>query len=125
MTRNTRRPASLSILAAGFVGLVLVGLVLTILSGCQIHRNAHGYQATPPISSLTSVPQGARVVIDIPSIRKLELTTPCDLPTELRKHHMISVTKEGYLPWKGPIGELPQTARATYKVTLQPIVPTE
>lgn len=95
--------------------LAAAGLALAA-SGC--YSNPHGYQDTPPILRLVSVPSGATV--DIPSMN-LRLETPCDLPTELDLDDEISVSKQGYVPFRGTLGEIREISRRTFEVRLNPV----
>ena len=83
--------------------------------GCS-YSNPHGEQDTPPITRITTIPAGATIVIEP---MNLKMETPCDLPTELDEDDEIIVTKKGYLPWKGPLSDLPQIARGTYQLRLE------
>ena len=87
-----------------------------VASGC--YSNPHGYQDTPPILRLVSVPSGATV--DIPSMN-LRLETPCDLPTELDLDDEISVSKPGFVPFRGTLGEIREISRRTFEVRLNPV----
>lgn len=96
-----------------------VALALAMFaSGC--YSNPHGYQDTPPIRRLVSVPSGATV--EIPKLN-LRLETPCDLPTELGPSDEISVSKPGYVPFRGRLGELREISRWTYEARLNPANP--
>lgn len=99
-------------------------LSLVLLAACGAwgcsYSNPHGEQDTPPITRITTIPVGATVVIEDMNLR---METPCDLPTELDEDDEIIVTKKGYLPWKGPLSDLPQIARGTYQLRLEQLPP--
>ena len=77
-------------------------------------------QDTPPIKRLDTVPAGTTLVIERLNLR---LETPCDLPTKLEPDDEIAVSKKGYYPFRGPIGDLPEIARGTYRLELQASTP--
>jgi len=108
---------------AALVPALATVTILTV-AGCQLHRNPHDFQDTPPITRLDTIPRGAAVSIERFNLR-LGKRTPVDLPTELRKTDVIAVTLDGYHPWHGAIGEIPQSARGTYELVLQPLAPSE
>ncbi|MGQ9589515.1 MAG: hypothetical protein ACUVYA_04380 [Planctomycetota bacterium] len=112
MVRNAL-PSGLGIAVAGVLAAASFALAA---SGC--YSNPHGYQDTPPILRLVSVPSGATV--DIPSMN-LRLETPCDLPTELDLDDEISVSKRGYVPFRGTLGEIREISRRTFEVRLNPV----
>jgi hypothetical protein len=97
------------------VGVVaLFSLSLALPLGCG-YSNPHGEQDTPPILRLWTVPAGATVIL---ADMNLKLETPCDLPTELDPDDEISISKAGYLPYKGPLSGLPEVGRGTYQIEL-------
>jgi hypothetical protein len=106
------------------LALILLGSVLATQVGCETYRGPHGLQNTPSITRLDTIPRGARVHIERLNLR-LGKTTPIDLPGGLHKKDVISVTLDGYQPWKGPLGEIPTSARGTYELLLEPLAPAE
>ena len=115
MSRKTLLPA------LGFFSVVSI-----LVSGCQIYRNPHGIQNTPPIIRLHTIPDQATLTVRKEALGgTIQLQTDCDLPAVIRPNDVIEVSKSGYLSWKGPIGDLPQIARGTYQLKLQPVVPAE
>ncbi len=92
-----------------------LALWLAAVVGC--HSNPHDYQDTPPILRLVSIPAGATVTLEDMRVR---VETPCDLPTELGLDDELSVSKEGYLPFRGTLRDLVQISRGTFELRLQP-----
>jgi hypothetical protein len=98
-------------------------LAAFLACGCTVYRNPHGPQDTPPVIRLTTVPEETLVELTTPGLGYQQLTGSCDLPAGVAKTTVITVSKDGYHPWTGPISALPQTGRWTYKVELKPLVP--
>ena len=103
----------------GSLVVVLVPLLALTFAGATAgcHSNPHGYQDTPPICRLTTAPAGAKVLIED---LNLELETPCDLPTEIDGDSEIAISKDGYLPYKGPLNGLREVSRANFFLELRP-----
>ncbi len=114
---RTRRPNAMRGLSqlARIGGLALVAAVL--LTGCNTYKNSHGRQNKPHVLRIVSIPSNAKLTI--PG-RKLMLYTPADIEVDLGKGDAIVVEKDGYLPFEGVLGDLPQVARQTYEVRLTP-----
>ena len=110
--------------ALSFLVLISLVSVLATQAGCTTYGSPHGIQNTPPITRLDTIPRGARVYTERFNLR-LGKTTPVDLPSKLGKKDVISVTLDGYQPWKGPLGEIPMSAQGTYELLLQPLAPAE
>lgn len=117
MSRNTFHAMRATCALVRIGAALAVVLAVALPSGCG-YSNPHGRQDTPPILRIRTVPSGAIVILEE---MNLKLTSPCDLPTELDPDDEISVSKDGYLPYKGPLGGLREIARGTYEIELKPV----
>ena len=86
-----------------------------VFLGCH-YNNPHGDQGLPPVTRLITEPSGATLYVER---LNLVLETPCDLPHTIYGTDVVSISKDGYLPYRGPLRDLPQVARATYKCELR------
>ena len=95
-------------------------LALALASaGCH-YSNPHGSQALAPIKRLDTDPPGAKVrLVD----QNIELEAPCDLPDTVGDSDELEISKTGYMPWRGQLYQLTQSAMKTYRCVLQPVAP--
>lgn len=114
---RTKRPNGLRTWGAIARVSVVVLLAAVALAGCNTFKNSHGRQNKPHVLRIVSIPSNAKLTI--PG-KQLMLYTPADIEIDLGKDTEILVTKDGYLPFEGVLGDLPQVARQTFEVRLTP-----
>ena len=85
--------------------VLLIGALL--LCACTAPRNT---------LRLVSRPDGAAVTL--PERGNLKLNTPAELPGDLDPRDRIIVVKDGYVPYDGPLGDLPRISAGTYECVL-------
>ncbi len=85
-----------------------------LLTGCA-WSNPHGSQSLEPVHRLVTEPRDATVHLE-----RLNRTyrAPCDFPMDVYESDVVRITKEGFLPFEGPLGSLPEVARGTRKCLL-------
>lgn len=98
--------------------LVLAVLTAVSLSGCKSHKNPHGWQNLPHVIRIVTEPEGAE--LKLPGYNLL-LITPADIERKIGPDDTLVITKEGYLPFRGSLADMPQIALNTYRVKLQPV----
>ena len=104
--------------AAMVAVLVLAALTAVLLPGCLGYKNPHGRQDCPHVIRIVTVPEGAE--LKLPDYN-LVLITPADIERDIDTDDPIVITKEGYLPFRGCLADIPQIALSTYQVKLQPV----
>ena len=90
-------------------------LLCVALAACS-YSNPHGSQALEPVHRLVTEPRGATVELEQMN-RVYE--SPCDLPDDVPEDEVVRITKEGYLPYYGPLRALPEIARGTRRCVLR------
>lgn len=96
-------------------GLAAACAAAVLFAACN-YDNSSGTQELPPTIRVISEPSGATLYIER---TKMMLETPCNLDsTKIEEDDIVSIYKTGYVPYKGPLNDLPQVADRTYKAQL-------
>ncbi len=93
-------------------------LIALALGAVSCHSNAHGYQDLPHVIRIESRPAGAEMTVQK---NKMFFTLPSDVEMGLSGSDVITVRKNGYHTYRGPIGELPKSGQNTFLVVLRPV----
>lgn len=101
-------------------GLLATCAAAALLTACH-YSNPHGSQELAPIKRLITEPSGAELRIER---HNLILETPCDLPQAVHPTDVLVISADGFLPYRGTLGELPQVSLGTYKAALRKARPT-
>ncbi len=95
--------------------LVLVSLV-SMLAGCQTHRNAHGLQNLEHAIRIETQPVGATLNL---VKQGMVLTTPTDINLKIDPEDRIVISRPGFRTFRGTLNDMQKTALGTYRVDLE------
>ena len=90
-----------------------IALATLLLASCS---NLEGGQRATLVHRVTTQPPGCSLYVER---LNLLLETPCDLKREVSPADVVTISKDGYLPYRGKLERLRQTTRGTYLCVLR------